>query len=48
MERPPAEMGKPEKTGEGNENSIHLKCELPNNPSAYTSLEFSKLVRLEV
>lgn len=35
-------------TGQGNEKSIHLKFEVPTNPSASTRLEFSETVRLEV
>lgn len=38
----------PKKTGQGNESSVHCKFEVPNNLGVYTSLEFSKMVRLEV
>ena len=34
-------------TAQGNQKSIHLKFEVPTNPSASTRLEFCKTVRLE-
>lgn len=35
-------------TGQRNEKSIHLKFEVPTNPSASIRLEFTGTVRLEV
>lgn len=35
-------------TVQGNQKSIHLKFEVPTNPSASTRLELHKTVRLEV